>query len=110
MNITQLDNEALKRLLADDSTVQVVDVRTPEEYGYLGHIPQARLLPVYELPARWRELERDKKTVLICEHGVRSLDASYYMAHLGFPHVYNLTHGMAAWDGAREYAQESPAH
>ena len=102
MPVTNLTNAELKQLLANESDLQVLDVRTPEEWQHLGHLPQALLFPIYELLDRLSELDKDKKTVVICEHGVRSHDASHYL-HLraGFSHVYNLTHGMSDWDGER---------
>ncbi len=102
MDIHQLSNEALTALLAAEPDIQLIDVRTPEEYVGLGHIPQARLLPMHELPNRWSELDKNRKTVLVCEHGVRSMDCAWYLkAHIGFQDVYNLTQGMAAWTGPR---------
>ena len=107
MEITQLDNEALTALLAAEPDIQLVDVRTPEEYRILGHIPEARLLPMHELPARWTELDKTQKTVVVCEHGVRSMDCAWYLKqHLGFASIYNLTRGMADWTGPREYEKE----
>jgi len=109
MDITQLDNDALSALLAAEPDIQLVDVRTPEEYRILGHIsyspgPKARNIPMHELPTRWTELDKTQKTVLVCEHGVRSMDCAWYLKqHLGFTHVLNLTQGMADWTGPREF-------
>lgn len=109
MPLTNLTNAQLQQLLADEQDLQVVDVRTEEEWHHLGHIPQAMLMPIHELLERWGELDKTRKTVLICEHGIRSADASHYLHHrLGFEHIYNLTHGMADWDGERRIpAQDS---
>ena len=43
--VRQVDSEEAQRLV-ESGTVRVVDVRTPEEYAGLGHIPGALLLPV----------------------------------------------------------------
>lgn len=76
MNVTALDNASLQVLMTDDTDVLLLDVRTPEEFYGLGHIPGARLLPLWELPEAIPSLDAGQKTVLICEHGVRSADAA----------------------------------
>lgn len=103
MPVVHLNNEDLKRLLEEDSSLQMLDVRTPQEYFQLGHIPGSRLLPIYALPDALPTLNPRLKTVLICEHGVRSADASYYLSQNGFEQVYNLSAGMAEWNGPRVF-------
>ncbi|HEY9685342.1 MAG TPA: rhodanese-like domain-containing protein [Coleofasciculaceae cyanobacterium] len=106
MTVIHLANEDLQRMLAEEPELLLLDVRTPEEYFMLGHIPGARLLPIYELPGQLQALEPERKTVVICEHGVRSANASQYLEQQGFKQIYNLTAGMAEWNGARAYASE----
>ncbi len=93
MNIQQLSNDELQHLIQQEKDLLLLDVRTPEEYHFLGHIPGAQLLPTYELPNTWKSLDKEQMTVVICEHGVRSMEASLYLANLGFLRLYNLTHG-----------------
>jgi rhodanese-related sulfurtransferase len=76
-----------------------VDVRTPEEFEYLGHIPQAKLIPLYELPYAFRMLDPEKEIAITCQHGVRSLDACYFLQSQGFEKLYNLQEGMSTWTG-----------
>jgi rhodanese-related sulfurtransferase len=106
MTVIQLANEDLQRMLAEEPELLVLDVRTPDEYFTLGHIPGARLLPIHELPSQIQALEPERKTVVICEHGVRSANASYFLEQHGFSQVYNLSAGMAEWNGPRAYASE----
>ncbi len=102
MTIVHITPETLKDLLHSNPTLQVLDVRTPEEFQYLGHLPEATLIPFHELPYAFRILNREEPVVLICQHGVRSLDACYFLEAQGFDHLYNLEAGMAAWDGPVE--------
>lgn len=104
MPITQLDNGQLQSLLSEQAELQLLDVRTPEEYHQLGHIPGARLLPIHLLPDSLPLLNPDLPTVVVCEHGIRSADAAWFLVSKGFERVYNLTAGMAEWNGPREYA------
>lgn len=92
----------LKQMMAEKPDLVILDVRTPQEYLYLGHIPQATLLPLHELPNSWQQLDPAKETVVLCQHGVRSQDASHYLAQLGFTALYNLEEGMSTWDGPIE--------
>jgi rhodanese-related sulfurtransferase len=89
--------------------VAVLDVRTPEEYRRLGHIPGALLLPVDLIACAPATLPADSGSLLVCcEHGVRSAHASALLVRAGFPDVRNLAGGMAAWRGPREFTEGSP--
>jgi rhodanese-related sulfurtransferase len=103
-NLHHLDNQGLKRFLERPEPPLVLDVRTPEEYDALGHIPGSVLIPTYELPARLSTLNPVQPVVVVCEHGVRSVDACYYLLQNAFQSVYNLQQGMAFWDGERTFS------
>jgi rhodanese-related sulfurtransferase len=83
----------------------VLHVRTPHEHAALGHLPGATLLPVDLIVCGPAVLDAaDPAPVLVyCEHGIRSRHAAAVLAQAGFSDVLNLTHGMAAWRGAREF-------
>lgn len=100
--IPSLSASQLQALLVQGEPLTLVDVRTPEEYLYLGHLSGTCLIPLHELPARLQELNPQAKTVLICQHGVRSMDAAHFLKAKGFVDVYNLEEGMSAWDGPVE--------
>jgi rhodanese-related sulfurtransferase len=102
-----IDNPDLTAMMADGQPLQLVDVRTTEEHRMLGYIPGAMLLPLHELPLRWDTLNPEVRTVVTCEHGVRSVDACFFLARLGFKQLHNLTYGMATWDGPREPLQQA---
>ena len=91
-----------------DAGVMVLDVRSPEEFTGLGHIPGAKLLPVHlSASAPAMIADRDTPVLVTCEHAVRSKFTSRLLAQAGFTRVYELTHGMAAWGGDRAY-DEAP--
>jgi rhodanese-related sulfurtransferase len=94
-----VDNEGLRQLMDADPDLRVLDVRTPPEYYGLGHIPRAELLPVQELPTSMADLVPGQPIAVLCQHGVRSAHAAHYLAEQGFTTLYNLTDGMAGWDG-----------
>jgi rhodanese-related sulfurtransferase len=88
-----------------------IDVRADHEFrGPLGHVDGARLVPLPELEARWKELPRDRTLLLICRSGVRSGKACEQLRALGVDAVVNLAGGMIAWNHARlPVALERPA-
>jgi rhodanese-related sulfurtransferase len=105
--------EAFSKWHVDSEKVVVLDVRTPEEYIFVGHAPMARNIPVRvlnrELTAKKRrpvmepnpdfvaKVKRDYKvtdTILImCRSGGRSALAVNLLAEAGFQQVYNITDG-----------------
>lgn len=92
--------EEAQKLIMHDSTVVVLDVRTPNEFtGELEHIAGAILIPVQELEGRIGELEQVKgKTVLaICRTGRRSAMAAEILSKHGF-HALNVKGGMVKWN------------
>jgi rhodanese-related sulfurtransferase len=99
--ITAAEVEALWRDPARRSRIVLLDVRTPGEWARR-RIPGARLLPVGELNARWRELDPERAIVCVCEHGIRSEAAADFLARNGFANVANLRGGMAQWTGETE--------
>ena len=103
-NISPSEAEQLIR----DKEVRVLDVRTPEEYTRLGHIPDAVLMPVDLITVAPATLPKEGKPWLVyCEHGVRSVHAARLLSLAGFGGVMNMTGGMSCWTGARNHAPGS---
>ncbi len=50
-----------------------------------------------EVPGRVRELDAEADIVVICHHGVRSMQVAMYLENNGFGSVRNLTGGVDAW-------------
>jgi sulfur dioxygenase len=79
-------------------TVQILDVREPQEFtGPLGHIRSAILIPLGELAERAGELTRDRPIVAVCRAGSRSAQATAILREAGFADVANLAGGMLRW-------------
>jgi glyoxylase-like metal-dependent hydrolase (beta-lactamase superfamily II)/rhodanese-related sulfurtransferase len=77
---------------------QVIDVREPEEWnGSLGHIAQAKLIPLGELATRAGEIDRERPVVMACRSGARSAQAVVILQRLGFRNVANLAGGIIRW-------------
>lgn len=90
--------------LVEADAVHVLDVRTPDEFRRLGHIPGAWLLPVDLVAAAPPVLPMDGKPVLVyCEHGVRSVAACQWLGLAGVTPLINMAGGMSAWTGPRVF-------
>jgi rhodanese-related sulfurtransferase len=95
--------------LLREGQVRVLDVRTPEEFRDLGHIPGAMLLPVDLIASAPATIPGEGKPLLICcEHGIRSAAAAGFLARAGFEGILNLAGGMSRWNGPREFSAGAP--
>jgi rhodanese-related sulfurtransferase len=74
----------------------VLDVREPWEYQAC-RIDGSLSIPMGSLPARLQDLDPDQPTVVVCHHGVRSLQVAMFLEHAGFADVNNLRGGVEAW-------------
>ena len=85
-----------------DTTVQLVDVRTPAEFA-AGHIPEAVNIDVrgenFESQAQ-STLDKERPVAVYCRSGARSKTAAHALAAMGF-RVYELNKGFMNWKGAR---------
>lgn len=74
---------------------QLVDVREPMEVARGAH-PQAKNIPLSELPHRFRELDRSRPVAVICQSGARSANAASQLVRFGFSRVASIAGGMSA--------------
>ncbi|EWG12406.1 sulfurtransferase TusA family protein [Cytobacillus firmus] len=95
---TVASNEELQTEMDSNSDIVILDVREPAEFAF-GHIPNAVSIPFGELEERIGELNKDKKTYVVCRTGSRSDMASQTLAKKGFTNVINVIPGMSEWSG-----------
>jgi rhodanese-related sulfurtransferase len=106
--------EAYEKWQADPERVMILDVRTPEEFLFVGHPTMAWKIPVavqsYEwdaakkhfpmkpladFAARVSRVAKPGDTILVmCRSGGRSAIAVNMLAKAGFTHVHNIIDGM----------------
>lgn len=77
----------------------LLDVREPWEFE-ICHLEGSRLVPMRQIPAALPTLDRQRETVVVCHHGIRSRQVAIYLEQVGFTRVINLSGGVDAW--ARE--------
>ncbi len=86
-------------LLAADESVEVIDVRTPEEFAD-GHIEGAVMIDFYSesFADQITDLDPEATYLVYCRSGNRSGQTLALMDELGFEQVYDLDGGVLAWD------------
>ena len=74
----------------------LIDVREPHEYQICS-IPNAKLIPLGDLPKRINELDSADEIVAHCKSGMRSAKAVDFLKQAGFRKVRNMKGGILAW-------------
>jgi rhodanese-related sulfurtransferase len=77
----------------------ILDVRQPEEWA-AGHIPDATLIPLGDLPARIAEVPKDRQVLVVCRSGNRSAQGRDILLGAGYPSVTSMAGGMNDWAAA----------
>jgi rhodanese-related sulfurtransferase len=106
--------EAYEMWKADPERVRLLDIRTPEEYVFVGHAEMARNIPLLFVKHEWNadvnefavepnpdfisEVKRlfapSDMLLIMCRSGDRSALAVNTLAKAGFVNVYNIIDGM----------------
>ena len=96
-HMPEIDVAELDRRRRGGGDLQILDVRLQSEWD-AGHIPGARHIPLHELPARVKALDRRRPTAVICGSGYRSSIAGSLLKQHDFEPVLNVHGGMTAWN------------
>lgn len=92
-----LDAESFK-LGLEETTVQLIDVRTPEEFG-AGTIEGASNIDFLsaDFETKIESLSKEQPVYLFCKSGGRSGQAKMILKEHGFKTIYNLIGGYSQW-------------
>ena len=87
--------------LVTSGKVDVVDVRTPEEFEE-GHIKGAKNIDIMDkdFEAQIAKLDKSKPVLVHCQAGGRSTRSLQTFEKLGFTDVIHLDDGFAGWEAA----------
>lgn len=88
--------ELHQKLQAAPAELLLLDVREPFEFE-ICRIRDSLNIPLGEITRRRGELNEDRETVVICHHGMRSMQAAMWLEQNGFSSVFNLAGGIEAW-------------
>jgi rhodanese-related sulfurtransferase len=93
----EITPEDVKDKLDGGEEFALVDVREPWEFE-TAHIDGAKLMPMGDVPARaHQELDPEDHIVVICHHGVRSMNVTAWLRQQGFEKAQSMRGGIDAW-------------
>jgi rhodanese-related sulfurtransferase len=92
----EITPEEVKSKLESGEDFTLLDCREPWEYQ-TARIDRAVNIPMGEIPARVQELDPDEPIVVVCHHGVRSLNVTAWLRQQGFEKVQSLAGGIDRW-------------
>lgn len=92
----EISPKELDLKLKNGENISIIDVREKEEVE-AGMIPNAKHIPLGEIPERLNEIDKNQTHYMVCRSGNRSGKASSYMEQHGFE-VINMSGGMLEWD------------
>ncbi len=96
--LRKVDVVTFKEELSKKKDIQLIDVRTPEEYQE-GYIENAILIDYFseDFKTKIQELDKEKPVYLYCRSGNRSGKASIILLDLGFTEIVDFVGGYEAW-------------
>lgn len=94
--VEHIGPEELRRRILENTAPLLLDVRDRWEHD-LAHLPGSVLVPLGELGVRVSELDPNREVVVYCHHGVRSVEAAFLLARMGFRRVLNLRGGIDSY-------------
>jgi len=96
--IIEVDQITVHELKKRESELQIVDVRSPEEWEE-GRIPGAMHIFLPEIPRRAKELDKKKPVAVYCDSGYRASFGASMLQEAGFE-VHNVPGSWQAWKNA----------
>jgi rhodanese-related sulfurtransferase len=87
---------AAAEVRAKGATCVLLDVRQPEEVR-VACVPGATVIPMMEIPRRLAELDRTRRVLVFCHHGMRSQQVADFLVRSGYPDVASVVGGIDAW-------------
>jgi rhodanese-related sulfurtransferase len=93
----EITPEDVKAKLDRGESFMLLDVREPWEFE-VSRIDGSKHMPMGDVPSRaHQELDPDEEIVVVCHHGVRSLNVTYWLREQGFERVRSMRGGIDTW-------------
>ncbi len=93
----EITPEELKSLREAGENFTVLDVREPWEVE-IAKIADSKHITMGDIPTRFnQELDPDDHIVVLCHHGVRSMNVTAWLRQQGFEKVQSLQGGIDRW-------------
>ncbi|MFA9462181.1 rhodanese-like domain-containing protein [Thiohalorhabdus sp. Cl-TMA] len=92
----EIDVQTLARLREASGPLTVLDVRESWEVSHCA-LEDSLHIPMGEVPSRIGELPAEGALVVMCHHGMRSMQVTQFLHHMGYENARNLAGGIDAW-------------
>ncbi len=93
----EITPEEVKMKLDQGNKFTLLDVRELWEFE-TANLDGAKLIPMGDIPARAnQELDPEHHIVVICHHGVRSMNVTAWLRQQGFEKAQSMRGGIDAW-------------
>jgi rhodanese-related sulfurtransferase len=95
----EMTPEEVKNALDSGSPLTLIDVREPFEHA-VARIEGADLIPMNTVPDRVEEIRQKAAAapvIVICHHGVRSLNVVHWLRRQGVENTWSMAGGIDLW-------------
>jgi rhodanese-related sulfurtransferase len=76
---------------------RLIDVREPWEFE-TARVEGSLLMPMGDVPSRaHQELDPEERLVVVCHHGIRSMNVTVWLRNQGFEQAQSVRGGIDAW-------------
>jgi rhodanese-related sulfurtransferase len=83
--------------LLQQKLARIIDVREPWELA-TAHIDGAVAMPMGDVPVRAdQELDPGERLLIICHHGIRSMNVTAWLRNEGFDKAQSVRGGIDSW-------------
>ena len=104
----EITPEEVKTKVDAEEPFTLLDVREPWEFE-TAHIDGAKLMPMGDVSSRaHQELDPEDHVVVVCHHGVRSMNVTVWLRQQGFEKAQSMRGGIDAW--ARRVDRKVPMY
>ena len=80
----------------EEKELQILDVRMPWEQPKLND-ERVIKIPLQEIPQQMERIDKSLRTLVFCQHGVRSVNCVEFLENQGFDKLINLREGIVDW-------------
>ncbi len=97
-HVNEISPQQCKAILSENSSVLFLDCREAHEYAYC-RIEGSMLVPLSQFAGMAESQFPNKETacIIYCHHGVRSLNATFYLREQGYANVFSMHGGIELW-------------
>jgi len=89
----------------------LIDVRETDEINRIAYdVPNNQHIALSTFDENYKDIPKDKKLIIACAHGVRSLRVAQFLIIQGWDvvNIFSLEGGIEAWENARYPVKKAP--